>query len=205
MKLKKWELALIFALAVTFLGGAAAAMGQKTQEELADKLIRLHVVAKSDTGADQALKLKVRDEILARVGPLLEGVTDREEAAGILEDKLGEITDAAKSVLQAEGCDDAVTASIEIEDFPTRDYETFRLPAGEYTALRVVIGDGAGQNWWCVVFPPLCVTAACDAKEVMKLLTDEEVKLITSDEPEYVIKFKSVEIAHQLKELLGLS
>lgn len=205
MKLKKWELALILALVLTFLCGAAASRSQRELQDLSEKLIRLHVVANSDTEEDQALKLKVRDRILLEVTPLLEGVSDREEATARIEASLGGIITAAEEVIRAEGYAYTVTAKIAAEDFPTRDYETFSLPACTYTSLRVTIGEGEGKNWWCVVFPPLCVTAACDTKEVMKLLTDEEIKLITSDEPEYVLKFKSIELLHKLKALLGIT
>jgi stage II sporulation protein R len=97
-----------------------------------------------------------------------------------------------------------VTAKIAVEEFPTRAYDTFSLPAGRYTSLRVVIGDGEGRNWWCVLFPPLCMTSATDDKETFKQLTDEQIKLITSDEPTYVIKFKSIELLNKIKAWLGL-
>jgi stage II sporulation protein R len=203
MKLKKWELALIIAVVLTFICGAAAAQGQKDQQDLADKLVRLHVVANSDSDADQALKLKVRDKILEDVTKLLDGVTDRDKAVGIIEKHMQDIVKDAGDVIRDEGYDYAVTAKITQEDFPTREYETFSLPAGTYTALRVVIGAGAGHNWWCVVFPPMCVTAACDTKEVMKVLSDDQVKLITSDQPKYVVKFKTIEILDKLKNLIG--
>jgi stage II sporulation protein R len=97
-----------------------------------------------------------------------------------------------------------------MEAFPTRDYETFSLPAGQYTALRVVIGEGKGRNWWCVVYPPLCTTAALagtgsgDNQSALKTLSSEEVKLISSDKPKYVLKFKTIEIIEKIKSVLGL-
>jgi stage II sporulation protein R len=201
MKLKKWELALIIALVITFLCGAAL---KKEQQALSDKLIRLHVVANSDSEADQALKLQVRDRILAEITQLLDGVTDRDAAADIISRNMLSVIAASEEVIGKEGYDYTVTAKLAVEDFPTRDYDTFSLPAGEYTALRVEIGAAAGHNWWCVIFPPLCMTAATDDEEAFRQLSDEQIKLITSDEPEYVIKFKSIEWLQKLLTWLGL-
>ena len=180
MKLKKWELALIIALAITFLCGAALS---KEQTGLSDKLIRLHVVANSDSDADQALKLKVRDRILTDIGSLLKGVTDRDEAVKLINANMDKITADSKAVEREQGYSYNVTATIAVEDFPTREYDTFSLPAGKYTALRVVIGTGEGHNWWCVIFPPLCMTAATNDAETMKTLTSDQIKLITEDKP----------------------
>ena len=201
MKLKKWELALIAALVFTFILGAGL---RKEQTDLSEKLIRLHVVANSDSDEDQALKLKVRDGILNDVAEILDGVTAREEAVRLVEENMDLILSGAREVILENGYNYNVTASISVEKFPTRDYETFSLPAGEYTSLRVVIGSGCGHNWWCVIFPPLCVSAATDAEEVFSSLSDEEMRLITEDGPEYVFKFKSIELLEKLKELLGL-
>lgn len=200
MKLKKWELALILALGITFLCGATLS---REQEALSDKLIRLHVVANSDSKADQALKLKVRDRILEDVASLLGGVTERDKAVKLIDENLDILVRDAKEVVRSEGYAYDVSASITVEEFPTREYDTFSLPAGKYESLRVVIGSGQGHNWWCVIFPPLCATAATDQQEVMKQLTDEQIKLITSDTPAYVLKFKSIELLDKLKALLG--
>ncbi|SHH95221.1 stage II sporulation protein R [Sporobacter termitidis DSM 10068] len=201
MKLKKWELALMFALAVTFLCGAALS---KDQDNLSEKLIRLHVVANSDSDADQALKLKVRDKILSDITVLLNGVTDRDEAVGLINAHMDEIVADSKQVVTSEGYDYNVTGKIAVEEFPTREYDTFSLPAGKYTSLRVVIGAGAGHNWWCVIFPPLCTTAATSDAQTLKILTDDQVKLITKDKPEYVLKFKSIELLDKLKAFLKI-
>ena len=201
MKLKKWEIALIAALIFTFLLGAGL---KKQQTDLSEKLIRLHVVANSDSDEDQALKLKVRDGILEDVRVVLDGVTERCEAVSLVEENLNEIIAGARETVLENGYDYDVTASIAVESFPTRDYDTFSLPAGEYTSLRVVIGSGGGHNWWCVIFPPLCVSAATDAEEAFNNLTDEQIRLITEDGPEYVLKFKSIELLDKFKTLLGL-
>lgn len=201
MKLKVWELALIIALLLTLLCGAAAA---GAQNDLAEKLVRLHVVAHSDSEEDQALKLEVRDKILSDVTELLGDITDRDKAAALIQANIDKIIASSSAVVKARGYEYNVTASIAVEEFPTRDYDSFSLPAGEYTSLRVVIGEGQGHNWWCVIFPPLCMSAATDLSKTKKLLTDEQIKLISSDEPEYVFKFKSIELFETFKLFLGL-
>lgn len=196
-----WELALLLALAVTILWGAAS-LGQ--QEELGRKVIRLHVIANSDSPEDQALKLRVRDRVLARAQEILEQSADMEQAEQALTAALPELTREARETLAAEGCAQPVQARLEPAEFPTKDYDGFSLPAGKYLALRVIIGQGAGQNWWCVVFPPLCTAAASDVPTVAldAGLTDQEVALITEADEGYILKFKSVELWQALKAKL---
>lgn len=196
-----WELALLLALAVTILWGTAS-LGQ--QEELGRKVIRLHVIANSDSPEDQALKLRVRDRVLARAQEILEQSADMEQAEQALTAALPELTREARETLAAEGCAQPVQARLEPAEFPTKDYDGFSLPAGKYLALRVIIGQGAGQNWWCVVFPPLCTAAASDVPTVAldAGLTDQEVALITEADEGYILKFKSVELWQTLKAKL---
>lgn len=197
-----WELALLLALAVTILWGAAS-LGQ--QEELGRKVIRLHVIANSDSPEDQALKLRVRDRVLARAQEILEQSADMAQAEQALTAALPELTREARETLAAEGCAQPVQARLEPAEFPTKDYDGFSLPAGKYLALRVIIGQGAGQNWWCVVFPPLCTAAASDVPTVAldAGLTDQEVALITEADEGYILKFKSVELWQTLKAKLA--
>ncbi|MDR2665330.1 MAG: stage II sporulation protein R [Oscillospiraceae bacterium] len=195
MKLKKWETALAAALSLTFLCGAALA-GE--QSELSDKIIRLHVVANSDSPEDQAIKLEARDSVLASLGPILDGARGADEAARRTIANLGAIEDAAKSAVPS-GTE--VRAELTSEYFPTREYETFSLPAGRYTSLRVTLGQGAGQNWWCVVFPPLC--APDSGEGIGDLLTDGEVALITEEDAGCVVKFKAIELIGRIRNWLG--
>ena len=201
MKFKKWELAFIFALVVALFGGTAAAKGQSA---LADKLVRLHVVANSDSEADQGLKMRVRDAIIECLTPKLAGITDAAEAQGVISDSFAEIRAAAMEEIRGSGYEYDVTVSLRNEDFPTRRYDTFSLPAGEYNALRVEIGDAAGQNWWCVLFPPICTEVAIgtvDIDDSLGGLTEGEVRLI-HEEDGYVIGFKTMEILAKLKIFL---
>lgn len=141
MKLKIWEMSLITALVVTML---LCCVAQNSQNELADRLVRLHVVANSDTDEDQALKLKVRDAVLAEVEEVIDGAENRNDAAAAITANMDRIADAACAAVAADGKTYAVRASLAREFFPTREYDTFSLPAGNYTSLRVTIGSGEG-------------------------------------------------------------
>ncbi|MDR0906147.1 MAG: stage II sporulation protein R [Oscillospiraceae bacterium] len=201
MKFKNWELAFIIAILITLLCGSALS---REQAELSDKLIRLHVVANSDSADDQALKLRVRDAVLASLAPKLGGVTGAAEAARIIEENFASVRAAALREITRSGYNYDVAVSLREEDFPTRDYDSFSLPAGRYNALRIVIGDGAGKNWWCVVFPPLCteISVGDENAAAFNELSDDEVKLI-SEEDGYVVRFKSMEMLAKLKKLFN--
>ena len=185
-----WELALLLALAVTILWGMAS-LGQ--QEELGRKIIRLHVIANSDSPEDQALKLRVRDRVLARAQEILAQSADME------------LTREARETLAAEGRAQPVQARLEPAEFPTKDYDGFSLPAGKYLALRVIIGQGAGQNWWCVVFPPLCTAAACQWQDAGRAagLEEDDLSLMAEEDAGYELRFRSVELWEMLRQWLG--
>lgn len=199
-RLKRVEIVLMVAAALVLMSGALAL---QTQDQLADKVVRLHVLANSDSEEDQALKLRVRDRVLERATELLEQSADRQEAEALLRGNLLELENLAAEEIAAAGYDYPVTAELTDTTFPTREYDGFTLPAGEYLALRIAIGEGAGQNWWCVVFPPLCTTASADvpASALAAGLTQEDVNLIT-EEPGYVLKFKTVELWERLRAAL---
>lgn len=198
-RLKIWEIALLLGVAVCLLSGARAL---HTQDELADKVVRLHVLANSDSEEDQALKLQVRDAVLDRAEELLAQTSSRAEAEGKLRGQLLEFERLAEAVVREAGYDYEVTAELTDTEFPTREYEDFTLPAGEYLALRILIGDAAGRNWWCVVFPPLCTAASADvpASALAAGFTEDEVRLITEEDRGYVLKFKAVEFWETLRE-----
>ncbi|MBQ4064869.1 MAG: stage II sporulation protein R [Clostridia bacterium] len=171
------------------------------EAEVYDKVIRLHVLANSDSEADQQLKLKVRDAILVKAASLTEGCADRREAEAALADKTELLRLTAEEALQENGCDRTVAVTIGQEHYPTREYEGVRLPAGDYCSLRVLIGEAEGQNWWCVLFPPLCVGSASEVEEEMVSagFTPGQVKILTeSESPRYKLKFKILEILGSL-------
>ena len=198
-RLKIWEAALLAALAV-FLGTGAAAL--QTQDALADKVVRLHVLANSDSPEDQALKLQVRDAVLEWAAEVLKQSANREGAEALLRQELPNLERLAEQEIRANGYTYAVTAELAAAEFPTREYEGFSLPAGEYLALRILIGEAAGQNWWCVVFPPLCTAASAETAAMAAGFSEEEVKLIT-EEDGYVLKFKAVELWESLRQKLS--
>ncbi len=201
-KLRRWEAALLIGVACAMLCGAA--LGAE-QDALADKVVRLHVVANSDSEADQTLKLKVRDAVLAEATPNLAGLS-RQKALETLERELPHIAEVAAEVIVKEGYDYPGAVSLQEEAFPTKRYDGFALPAGDYTALRIQLGEGDGQNWWCVVFPPLCMSSveevAAQSAEG-EGLTGEEVALITGETQGYVVKFKTMELWEKLKARLS--
>ena len=192
----RWEWALLIAILISFAWGTWA---DRTQQQLSDKVLRLHVLANSDSEADQALKRKVRDSVLETASAILADCPDRETAEQRLSAALPEIEDAARARIAAEGGKQTVTAELRPTVFPTREYEDFTLPAGEYLALRVVLGEGEGHNWWCVVFPPLCAetTSSLSQTAMAAGLTEEEVALITESDG-YQLKFKAVELWEKL-------
>ncbi len=205
MNFKKWELALAIGLICAVLLGASALAHDAA---LADKLVRLHVLAASDSAEDQALKLKVRDEILLVTEPLLSGCEDAGGAQEAIRRRLPDIEARGQAVVDAEGSGYRVHAELTETDFPSRDYGTFALPAGRYTALRVVIGPGQGQNWWCVVFPPLCAAAASEdvSRSAYSAGMDEQdVGLMVGGSEGYVLRFKLLEWYGALKKSLGFS
>ena len=181
--------------------GVWASEAHQNQRQLAEKLIRLHVLANSNREEDQELKLQVRDSVLWRAEEILREADSMAEAKADLEAALPELEAEARATVAAEGYSYPVRASLTWETYPTRVYDTFALPAGEYLALRILIGEGAGQNWWCVVFPPLCTAASGEefsgaAEEAG--LTEEEVSLISGESRGYTVRFKSMEWVEQL-------
>ena len=199
MKFKIWEMALMTALAVTMLCGF---VWQADGQEMADKMIRIHVVANSDSAEDQALKLSVRDAVLDSLSPVLAGAEDKTAAEKRVEAALEALRQTAENEVRRQGYTYTVTAVLTEESFPTRDYDTFSLPAGRYTSLRIVLGAGEGHNWWCVVYPALCTAAAVEDSEAAETLSPEEIGLITEENTGYVIKFKTIEWMNGLRAFL---
>ena len=187
----KLEGALLIGLAAALLFAVA---GIQIQTALADKMLRLHVIANSDSDEDQALKLKVRDSVLREV----ELLTENDGSVGTARTDVA----AGEDVIASEGYTSGVRLSLGEAYFPTKDYGGFALPAGRYDALRVEIGEGAGQNWWCVLFPPFCTTAAFEEEAVAAGLDEDEIRLMSSD-GEYELRFRLVEWISRLRELLG--
>ena len=199
--MQKRTLALVL-LIVSALTVTVCAALQVQQQRMSEKIIRLHVVANSDSGADQAIKLHVRDAVLAAARQALQGAGDPQQA---IAQALPQLEAAANAALAAQGSRDTASVSFRRELFPTRDYDTFSLPSGVYRSLRVTIGAGGGHNWWCVIFPSLCVPATADgfvqAAEAGGF-TRAEIGLMTQADEGYVLKFRSLELLQALKKVL---
>ena len=169
--------------------------------EIYDTVVRLHVLAASDSEEDQALKLRVRDAVLSVSAPLLRDCTTRDEAEALLIEHSERIRLAAEGVVRADGKYDAVTVTLGLEEYPERSYDSICFPSGEYLSLRVCIGEAEGQNWWCCLFPPLClgnatVTASQAEDSFIAVgLTPSQYKIVTeTDKPIYKIRFKLLEL-----------
>ena len=171
------------------------------EEAIYNSVIRLHVIAASDSDADQALKLKVRDAVLSGLSTLSEGCSSKSEAEEKLASQLDEIRAVALETLAAECCDCQVSVSLGKEKYPQKSYDGVCFPAGEYTSLRIVIGEGEGKNWWCVLFPQLCLAGAKNAEAafVEVGLTPEQYRVITeTDVPKYKLRFKIIDIIGEM-------
>ena len=198
--MSKWIKALALALVAALCISLCGFSGECSQ--IRERVLRLHVLANSDSEEDQQLKLKVRDTVVETAAGLFDTVTDKDGAIAQAEQMLPQIVAAAQQRVYDEGYDYVVEAELCHMYFTTREYETVTLPAGMYDALRITIGEGAGRNWWCVVFPPMCVSAATESAELADVLDEEQVEIVTEPQ-QYEVCFKVVEIfegiAHQLR------
>ena len=191
-----------------FLLGLFTVLPIHGEQQIYDSVVRLHVLANSDTDEDQALKLLVRDEVLRVTAPLLQGCTSREQAQRILDEHSDEIVAAAQAIVREQGYDYPVSVLLGREEYPTRSYENCCFPSGSYVSLRVCIGKAEGQNWWCVLFPPLCLSAASANDDqstedafISVGLTGEQYRVITeTDNVKYRIRFKLLEAVQGLLE-----
>ena len=160
--MKAWKQLGICILAVVMVWTGALLADRQT---LRQELVRLHVVAASDSSEDQAIKLQVKDAVVSSLKTDLENLRSAEEALAYLQAQLPQIELLANQILQESGSGDVAGVSLQMEEFPTRYYDTFALPAGVYQALRITIGAGDGKNWWCVAFPGLCLPATASGFE----------------------------------------
>ena len=190
---KIFEISLLAALSAALCIGTWAGARHGS---ISGALVRLHVVAVSDDEYEQQLKLRVRDSVLDYLRPKLEDIDSRAESEALIAEELGSIAEAAANA--AEGRQ--VTVSLGREFYPTKSYGGFALPAGEYDSLRVILGEGKGRNWWCVVFPPLCVSAT-EQNRALDAMSEPERALITEANG-YELRFRIVELWGELMELI---
>ncbi len=196
--MRKFEFSAVLGLILALCWGNVAHFEQKLND-LQNGVLRLHILANSDSDRDQQLKLLVRDELLKQSEMLFSGCNTLDEMKERAVQQKETIRLIAQNVLEKNGCDDRVTVQLTEMEFDKREYEEITMPAGAYEALRILIGEGEGHNWWCVMYPPLCLPVASDPSE---WFDGETVEILTQPE-KYEVKFKCVEIWHELQEKLS--
>ena len=170
------------------------------EAEIYDSVLRLHILANSDSDEDQALKLKVRDAILAEGGELFRDCRDLQEATDAVEKNREKLLEIARRTIADEGYDYPVELKLSEEEYPIRTYGAVCFPSGRYLSLQILIGEAEGKNWWCVLFPPLCLSAATETKEnedafISVGLSTGQYRVITeTQEPPYKVRFKILEV-----------
>ena len=169
----------------------------KEECDIYNSTVRLHVIANSDSEEDQSLKLKVRDKIIERMSTY--NAKSKEEALSYIENDMDNLKKIAEECIKDQGFDNSVSIELGEENYPTREYEDFSLPAGKYTSLRIIIGEGVGHDWWCVLYPPLCTSYAIeyDDDSIDVGFTKDQYDFITGYDKEYKVKFKLLEMASQ--------
>lgn len=198
------KLAVMFFIAALFIS-AAFNFGVVQGENISDSVLRLHIPANSNSEKDQSIKLKIRDRVLEKYSHILELGNDREEAEATLENNLNEIKKDVNIWLKQEGADYGAEVYLAYSDFPSKNYGELRFPAGNYKALKIVLGKGEGENWWCVMFPPLCFIDGSikevDEKEyeaLKKELGKTAFEIVTYEGESVFLKFKIVEIVNNI-------
>lgn len=187
---KRWIQAITGGLLLCLLFSLCGLYGQC--EGVRGEMLRLHILAHSDSVADQQLKLEVRDAVVNAAAGWLDGARDQEAATALAQECLPALEEVAQQTVTAAGYTYPVRAEICRMYFPTRQYDSVTLPAGMYDAVRFTIGDGEGKNWWCVVYPPLCAGAAADRRQLGDVLNAGQEALVTGGN-RYVMRFKIVE------------
>ena len=175
----------------------------RDEGEIYDNTLRLHVLANSDSTADQTVKLLVRDAVVKKADEIARDCQSIEGAMVVYRENLDLIRQTAEQVVRENGFDHSLEVSLDEEYYPERQYGDVRLPSGRYTSLKVEIGESKGQNWWCVLFPPLCTGAAEAEEELVQTgFTPNQIRVLTdSESPQYVIRFRILEWAEDIAEL----
>lgn len=196
MKSNKLEISLAIALIVSIV---FSIVGFDYEcNKIRNSVLRLHILANSDSEADQQVKLMVRDALLESGTDIFSGKTSVSDAETLLMSEKDKLIETANKVLKENGSEYKAKIGFTEEYFTTRTYEDYTLPAGTYKAIKVILGEGEGHNWWCVMFPPLCLPAATQNTDVDLYLTKENVRIIKS-KPEYEIRFRIIEIIENIK------
>lgn len=200
---------LIYALVCSAFLISLCAYASTIQKDISQNVIRLHIVANSDSEKDQHIKLEIRDEISNYLYPLLKNSKSINESEALIKNSLCEITDIANNILEKNGISYKATSSLSKKTFPTKTYSNVTLPSGEYKALCINLGKAEGQNWWCVMFPPLCLNSSTvsmpdSSKGYLKnALNEESYAILSADEKsplKLVYRFKIFDYISSFKE-----
>ena len=192
MKFKRTILILsIFVISFTYIGHPLIEDLMRSQDGYKDKIIRFHIRANSDREEDQSLKLKIRDEILKEMGDQFKGTVDLDESRKIIVENMQTMKTITEDVIQKEGEDYSVDVTLGQDNFPTRKYGNLVFPAGDYETLLITLGEGSGQNWWCVMFPPLCFV---DITHSVAYNLENELVAKTEEQPKLKLKSKIVDL-----------
>lgn len=179
----------------------------RTLERLQSGVLRMHILANSDSKEDQELKLKVRDRLLECSEEIFGGAENLEEMKAKAEDKLGSINEIVEEVIRENGFDYGAETKLVNMEFGVREYGDITMPAGDYDALRITIGEAEGHNWWCVMYPPLCLPAAEEAEgdisAAEKYFDGDEADMMENPE-DYEIRFKCIDIFKKIKSKFKL-
>ncbi len=193
-------LAMLIGFTITLILTSVSSFSED-RKSLENSVFRLHILANSDSDADQTLKLKVRDAVLAEVPTLFGECQSKPEAEAAAAENIPHIIETAERTLRENGCDCGVSAEICEMYFDDRTYGNIVMPSGDYTALRITIGDAKGKNWWCVMFPSLCLPTAMDMEEFSVenggCFTDEELYIL-ENHSEYEVRFYFAELFEKL-------
>lgn len=196
MKLKAIDISVFLTLIFCII---ATVSFEQDCKGIRKEVLRLHVIANSDSTADQELKLRVRDAVLKSGEAIFSGSEDIISAENKIADRKEVILRSAKEAVACYGFDYDVKIELARAYFPTKVYDSVTLPAGYYRAVRVIIGEGKGKNWWCIMFPPLCLPAVTEKEDIIsEYLTEKEMKIVTS-EPRYEVRFWLVEKYYEMK------
>ena len=203
---KSWqvELSLIIGMALSVFCAGFCNFANE-YKGITDTVFRLHILANSDSEEDQELKLKVRDRVLEETADLFADKSSAAESAAAAEKNLDSIRRTAEKVIRENGYDYSVSCEVTEMKFNRREYDSLTMPAGEYSALRITIGDAEGKNWWCVMFPPLCIPAVTDIDEALAeydgVFTAEELDMLQNPE-NYECRFYFLELIQKTEEFL---
>ncbi len=196
IKFKWLALGVIFAITAVFFIGVGKF--DNTCDVLRDNVLRMHIIANSDEYVDQSVKLKIRDAVIARFSDKFKECESLDDAIAFSEYNLAEIEKVANGVLFDEGLNYTATATVNNENFTTRIYDKFTLPAGDYKSLTIRLGDANGQNWWCIMYPSVCLSSAVDFSEDI----GEEPNEVAVSQQKYIVKFWIIELYEKICQML---